>query len=429
MNQLTICIIIFVLTLISYAINKIPMAVTAMLSMAALIFTGCLDSPTALGGFANNNQVLIIGMFVVAAGLNRTSFVDKLSDGIVHLSGGSYKRAYLGYIILAFAITSVLNNATASLAIVFPLYSAMCSKFDISPSKGMYALCVVCIGCSGVLPFGTAVMLTGQFAGFFETYGFGDIAINPINFTMGRWPIAVIVLLWAYFLAPKFAPEKPVVPILNAADNSKEKRALKPVAEFMGVAVFAVTVLLIIFGSKFGIAAWQACLVAPLLLVVFGTLSEKEAIASMPITIALMYAGALAMGNALKMTGAADVVGAWLATLVGGTRNSYVLGALFFIIPFILTQFMLNSAVTNIFVPIALLTCSALGANPLGLAILIPSACMTSFLTPMATPTIPLCMGAGGYDVRSLVRMGLPLALVIAPIYIIYVMTIFPCFS
>ncbi|MBR6114093.1 MAG: hypothetical protein IKQ10_02815 [Oscillospiraceae bacterium] len=60
MNPLTICIVIFVLTLLSYAINKIPMAVTAMLSMAALIFTKCLDANTALSGFSNNNQVLII---------------------------------------------------------------------------------------------------------------------------------------------------------------------------------------------------------------------------------------------------------------------------------------------------------------------------------------------------------------------------------
>lgn len=426
--QLTICIVIFVLSLVSYALNKIPMTVTALISMAALIFTGCLDANTALGGFANNNQVLIVGMFVVAAGLNRTSFVDKLSDAIVKVSGGSYKRAYLGYILLAFVITSVLNNATASLAIVFPLYSAMCKKFDISPSKGVFALCIVCIGCSGVLPFGTAVMLTGQFTGFFETFGFTDIVINPIHFTMGRWPIAVLILVWAYFFAPKFAPDQPIVPIITSQAGGQEKKPLKPLGEFMGVATFVLTVFFIIFGGNFGIAPWQACLVGPLVLVVCGTLTEKEFFNAMPMNIVMMYTGALAMGNALSGTGAADVVGQWLATLVGGTTNSYVLGALFFIVPFLLTQFMLNSAVTNIFVPIALLTCNALGANPLGLAIIIPSACMTSFLTPMATPTIPLCMGAGGYDVRSIFKQGLPLALIIAPIYIFYVMTVFPCF-
>ena len=428
MDQLTICIIIFVFSLISYALNKVPMTITALTTMALLIITGCLDSATALGGFANVNQLVIVGMFVVAAGLNRTSFINKMSSKIVQLSGGSYKKAYLCYIILAFIITSVLNNATASLAIVFPLYSAMCREFEVSPSKGMFALCVVCIACTGVLPFGTAVMLSGQFSGFFATYGFDNIAINPIHFTMARWPVAIVVLLWAYFMAPKRSPEQPIVPIINSDSATKEKKPLKPISEFMGVAVFIGTVIMIIAGEYIGVTAWQVCLVAPLLLVIFGTLNEKEAISAMPISISLMYAGALAMGNALKVTGAADVVGAWLAQIVGGTHNNYLLGALFFIIPFVLTQFMLNSAVTNIFVPICLLTCSALGANPLGLVILIPSACLTSFLTPMATPTIPLCMGAGGYDVRSLFKMGLPIALFITPIYIFYVMTVFPAF-
>ena len=51
------------------------------------------------------------------------------------------------------------------------------------------------------------------------------------------------------------------------------------------------------------------------------------------------------------------MIGNALATAVGGTHNNYILGALFFIIPFLLTQFMLNRSVSAVFVPICLLTC------------------------------------------------------------------------
>ena len=196
----------------------------------------------------------------------------------------------------------------------------------------------------------------------------------------------------------------------------------------MGYVLFFGSVLLMIFGSKIGISAWQVCLVGAVLEVALGVLTEKEAINAMPISIAMMFAGALAMGNALTATGAAQVVGDWLAAIVGGTHNNYVLAALFFIVPFALTQFMLNQAVTNIFVPIMLLTMQSLGGNPVGLSVLIPSACMTAFLTPMATAGVPIAMAWGGYDIKSLFKQGWLISLILAVFYIFYTLTVLPAF-
>ena len=42
MSSLTICLIICLITLLSYIIGKIPMGLTALLSMLAFVLTGCL---------------------------------------------------------------------------------------------------------------------------------------------------------------------------------------------------------------------------------------------------------------------------------------------------------------------------------------------------------------------------------------------------
>ena len=42
-TQMIICMVIFAATLVSYMLNKIPMWLTAMLSLAALYFTGCIE--------------------------------------------------------------------------------------------------------------------------------------------------------------------------------------------------------------------------------------------------------------------------------------------------------------------------------------------------------------------------------------------------
>ncbi len=428
MNTLVICIIIFALSLVSYIINKFPMAITSLLTLIALVVTGCLDGAKAISGFGNSNTVLIVGMFVIAAGLNRTQFVDKMSASIMKASGGSFNKAYAGYIILAALLTSFLTSPMVAFAIVFPLASTTCKQFNVSPSKIMFPLAVVAIGCCAVLPFGYAITATGQYNGYLETYGFTDITMNAFDFTVGRLPLFIIILLWAYFVAPKFSPNQPIVPISGAAASQAEKKPLKPFSETMGYVIFFVAIIMLVFNSQIGIPAWQICLVGAVLTVVCGVLTEKEAIAAMPISIACMYVGALAMGNALNDTGAGVVVGDWLASIVGGTQNNYLLGLLFFAIPFIITQFMLNQAVMNIFVPICLLTCQSLGANPIGLMILITAGSLTAFMTPMATPAIPLAMGAGGYDIKSLFKQGWLISIVLIVGYVFYTMTLFPAF-
>jgi len=61
-TQMIICMVIFAATLVSYMLNKIPMWLTAMISLAALYFTGCIDASGALAGFSNVNTLLMATM-------------------------------------------------------------------------------------------------------------------------------------------------------------------------------------------------------------------------------------------------------------------------------------------------------------------------------------------------------------------------------
>ncbi|MGX8703999.1 MAG: SLC13 family permease, partial [bacterium] len=199
-------------------------------------------------------------------------------------------------------------------------------------------------------------------------------------------------------------------------------------ADWAGVIIFFMVIVLFFTGSKFGLAAWEVCLLGAVLTVICGTLTGKEAIAALPVDIAFMLIGALAMAGAMTATGAGDVIGNALASVVGNVRNGYVLGIIFFIIPFVLTQFMQNQAVINIFAPIVILTCQAIGANPIGLLVIITAAGLTAYMTPMATSAIPIVMGVGGYDIKSLVKQSWLVSIVFGVFYVLYVMTVLPCF-
>lgn len=110
MSLMTIAIIIFVCSLILYAVNKFSMGTVGMITLAALLVTGCLSPKEALSYFANKNVILMFSMFVVSAGLSRTSFLEKFSNTIVKLARGSFKKTFLCYIIMSVILTNLLNS-------------------------------------------------------------------------------------------------------------------------------------------------------------------------------------------------------------------------------------------------------------------------------------------------------------------------------
>lgn len=422
--------VIFAATLVSYMLNKIPMWLTAMISLAALYFTGCIDASGALAGFSNVNTLLMATMFVVAAGFRRTSLVDGMCDAIMKVTRGSFRMAYFGYILLAVLLTNFIASPMVVYAIVSPLLAALCDNTGHSRTQYMFPVMVVCVACCGILPLATAIQMAGQYTGFMETYGFAGMSIQPTDFTLAAWPVLIVVPLWALFLGPKFTPKEPVVPIeaLEERKSGKQAQKLSPLVDKLGIIIFFATILCLIFSSQLHLTTWSVALVGSLLMVLFGVVDQKSALRDIPWDMLMLFVGALALGTALTNTGAGDLIGNALATAVGGTHNNYVLGALFFIIPFLLTQFMLNRSVSAVFIPICLLTCSALGANPTGLVLLVNAGSLTAFLTPMATPAVPMCMADGGYDLKAIIKSGALITLILPFVYIFYTMTVLPAF-
>lgn len=101
----------------------------------------------------------------------------------------------------------------------------------------------------------------------------------------------------------------------------------------IGIFLFFATIICLIFAPQLHLTTWFVALVGSLLMVLFGVVDQKSALRDIPWDMLMLFVGALALGTALTNTGAGDMIGQTLATVVGGTHNNYVLGALFFIIP------------------------------------------------------------------------------------------------
>ena len=80
-----------------------------------------------------------------------------------------------------------------------------------------------------------------------------------------------------------------------------------------------------------------------------GVLSEKEALNSIHQPTIFLFAGVLSLSDAIKVTGAGDLVADLMIRILGDTANPYIMMAVFFMIPFLLTQVMSNLATLTIF--------------------------------------------------------------------------------
>jgi len=428
MTKLTICLIICVLTMISYIVGKLPTGLTAMVSMVLFVLTGCLDPNTAVGYFGNTNGVMMLSMFVVAAGFNRTQFVRKCAASVNKIAKGSLTRVMFGYVVITALLAQFIQSSVIVYGIMAPMLIASCDELGIKPSKVLFPLAMMCIAPISTLPLGSGATQFAELNGYLEANEYTKYVVGLTDPMKARLPMMIFLAIYCIFLAPKFAPDEPVVDTSAVQSRKDTREALPPFQERAGYIIFILTTLALIFQPQLKIATWVICLSGALAMVLFGVLTEKEAIGAINWPMAFLFVGALSMGGALTETGAGEVVGSILASFANTLSNPYLIGLVFFIVPFLLTQIMMNRTVMIIFIPIAILACKAMGANPVGIIILVQSACLSSFMTPMATPAVPMCMASGGYDIKSLVKQSLIPALVLCIVAVGWIMTVFPLY-
>lgn len=429
MDQTFICLIIFALTIVSFTINYFTLATTALLGMLAMVLTGCLDADTALGIFANPNVILIASMLVIASGLNRTQMVNKFADLTYRISGGSFTKALAGYLLIATLLLQFVPSVTACFAIVYPILIKTCERMNIRPSKAIFPLGMICCVTGAILPVASGATLFAQLNGFLEMFQYTDYTFKITDSFMARLPILIIVFLYAVFIAPRFAPDQPLIELTGSGQqNRKEEPPLDPVREVLGYGIFFAVALATIFQPFIGIDYWIIASTGAILMVVTGVLTEAKAINSMGFSVILLFVGSLGISSALQATGAGELLGNFIANMLGNTTNGYLIGFVFFIFPYILTQLMSNAAVMTILLPVCIVTCKALGCNPIGPCLQVVIAAMSGFVTPMASPVASMMPGLGGYTMKSMLKQGLLASLPIVVIAAVWTMTVFPAF-
>ena len=413
MTSMHITLIILLITIIAFATGKVPFSVISSGIILALVLTGIRTPAEAFSGFINTNVIMFVAMFVIGAGLTKTKLIDHAQNLVIRYKENPRMLILLSC--LAAALLACITNATATAAIMIPLLIEIANDIGTSRSKLLFPA----MACANIA---TSMTFLGQGA---SNMTWNDImmkggaphSLQVWDFTIARIPLLIVAIAYMVFLGHKFDDN-----IHNRENSTK----LSPLKEKIALIIVLTTIILMLFENIIGIKMYLIACIGAVLLVLTGVLSEKEALGAIHQPTIFLFAGVLTLSDAIKVTGVGDLVADYMIKMVGDTTNPYVMMAVFFTIPFLLTQVMSNLATLTIFIPLVTSACLKMGIDPRAAVVGVLTASCISIMTPMAAPCQIMIMEPGGYTFKDYLKCGAPLALILAMMTIFLMPLMFP---
>lgn len=202
MDPVTILLILFVAALVLFATEWLPVDVTALGLLSALLLLGLLKPKEAFAGFGNDTVLTLASLFVLTRVLLRAGVIDWIGQVIARRvkSATMLLRSMLG----AVAGVSAFTSNTATTAVFLPVVSGVARRAGIPASRALMPLAfssilggtITLIGTSTNLVISGALPATGE---------------KPLGFFELAWvglPTALIGMLYLFFIAPRLLPAR-----------------------------------------------------------------------------------------------------------------------------------------------------------------------------------------------------------------------------
>jgi sodium-dependent dicarboxylate transporter 2/3/5 len=248
-----------------------------------------------------------------------------------------------------------------------------------------------------------------------------DIRIGFAQWMMLSVPISLTMLICMYFLLTKVLFPTGNLKLASSKEFvTNEMKKLGPVtkAEKMVLLIGGLMALswifrdLIIRIPAFSMLTDTTIAIAGALLLFLSPsfdngkkLLDWKTAVKIPWSIVLLFGGGLTLASGFENTGLA----AWIG---GNMQRINHIDILFFVFVIVLvvntlTEFMSNTAIATLFIPVMSATAVAIGLHPFAAAIPTAIAAAFSFMMPHATPPNAIAFGSGYLKIKDMVKAGI----------------------
>lgn len=423
MEPSTLTIIILILAVISFLLEKIPVNMTVMLTMCALVLTGLVTPQEAVSGFASTTILMLIGMVIVGSALFETGVCDKAA-AVVTRYAKTERQMIMAILILASIMSAGLSNS-GTVAVFIPIIMGITASTDFSRSKLMMAAFLGSMAGGRLTLVGDAavnVLIGDQIKALGQPFGFFEISKIGV-------PLTIIMLIYMYFIGYKFLPDRKEFSDEDQIFAQGAKKDVPRWKQIASVAVLLAVFVGMIFEEQTGIPSYMVAIMGAVADVLLGIFTEKQAYNLVSIKTAILLGGMTPLATALKNTGAAQIMADMLIRLIGGSTNVYYITIVIFILTCVMTQFMSNVVTITLLMPIIIAIAETIGVVPSALFMVLCIASTMSILTPIACPPGNLIYAYGGYRFSDYIKSNIGLTLVFLAACIVMIPLIWPLYG
>ncbi len=385
----------------------LPLPVTGIAVFALLPLLKVLRAKTVFSLFGSDAVFFILGAFILAAAMMKTKLSTRFALHFLRGLGKNPLSLFTAiFLISAFLAFWMPEHAVA--ALMLPVVLVIAGGLNLTPKKENYGKILFLAIAWGSIVGGVATFLGGArnplaVGILYENY---NKTISFSGWMLAVVPIVVIILTVVWILMRIFFK-------IDIPDVSASKRTLTSKIKEMGkmgtaekgtAVIILITILSWIFLSGFlGLAV--IAILGSLLLFIFRIITWKDVENYINWGIILMYGGAIALGSALEITGAAS----WLAKTIIGDRilSPYLFVFTISLVSIVLTEGMSNVATVACVLPVAFSLGKGFGINPIvtTFAVAVPSG--LAFCLPISTPANAIAYSSGYYNVKDALKLGL----------------------
>lgn len=119
--------------------GKVRSDLVAICALLILMLSGVLIPSEALAGFSNPVIIMMIGLFVVGAGIFRTGLAKMISSKIVNLAGANENLLFVLVMVVTATIGAFVSN-TGTVAVMMPIIMSMTASANINARRYLMPL-------------------------------------------------------------------------------------------------------------------------------------------------------------------------------------------------------------------------------------------------------------------------------------------------
>lgn len=199
--------------------GKVRSDLVAICALLALALFGILTPAEALAGFSNSVVIMMIGLFIVGAGIFRTGLAKMISSKILQTAGDNENKLFVLVMLVTASIGAFVSN-TGTVAVMMPIIVSMAASANISPRR--YLMPLAFASSMGMFTLISTppnlVIQNALIEGGYEALSFFSFA--PIGFV--ALSVGIVVL---FFLS------KLLITKNDSSSNKKKGKTLKELAE------------------------------------------------------------------------------------------------------------------------------------------------------------------------------------------------------